>query len=155
MPITNLGYQMICYHSISKLEREIIIMIPITEKEEKELDSGFLQTNRDNQTFNIHSNEIICYGEIDFHTSSDDYRVIENMKWLDHLYVKGLAVPSDYDYEEHVCYPPGRKLRYTETFNPAVVAQYIHARLNKPERVCIFKEKQYVRLIAAIYMRTR
>jgi len=141
MPTTNLDYQLICSHSINKFEKELIVIIPITEKEEKQLDKGFLQTTRDNQTFNIHSNEIICYGEIDFNTGSEDYDVIEDMKWLDHLEAKGICIPSDYNYTNHTCYPPGRKVRWTETFNPAVLAQYIHARLGKPERCCIFKEK--------------
>ena len=141
MPITNLMYQVICSHSINKHEKELIIIIPITEDEEKRLDSGFLQTIRNGFTFSIHSNEIICYGEIDFTTNSDDYFVIEGMKWLDHLEAKGLSIPANYKYEEHSCYSPTRKAKYTETFNPAVIAQYVHARLNKPQRCCIFREK--------------
>ena len=51
-------------------------------------------------------------------------------------------VPSDYNYEEHCCYSPIRSYRYYDTTNPAVVAQYMHARLGKPQRCCIFKEKR-------------
>ncbi len=145
MPTTDLSYQVICSHSTSRIKKELIVIIPITEKEEKQLDKGFLQTTRDDQTFNIHSNDIVCYGDIDFSTGSDDYNAIERMKWLDYLGVKGICVPSDYDYETHCCYSPERFARYTETFNPAVLAQYIHGRLGKPQRCCIFKEHIYVK----------
>ena len=147
MPVTTLGYQSICYHFIDKRECESIVMIPITESEEKQLDDGFLQTKKGDQQFTIDRKDIICYGEIDFHTNSDDYSTIENMKWLDYLGFQGLCLPSDYNYEEHACYPPNNRLRYYETFNPAVVAQYKHAYLGKPKRCCIFKQKTYARRI--------
>lgn len=145
MPTTDLMYQVICSHFISKREKEVVVIIPITEKEEKQLDTGSLTTTRNDQIFNIESNQIICYGEINFHTNSDDYDTIEQMKWFDYLDAKGISIPSDYDYEEHCCYTPNKKVRWYETFNPAVLAQYYHARLNKPQRVCIFKEKKYVK----------
>ena len=141
MPTTDLEYAVICSHSINKIEKEVITMIAITDKEEKNLDSGLLICDKGNQHFCIHSDEIICYGEIDFNTASDDYYSLENMKWLDYLDYKGISIPADYDYEEHACYPPSNFIRYTETFNPAVLAQYLHGRLGKPQRVCIFKEK--------------
>lgn len=144
MPITQMGYQTICSHSSSKNEIESIVIISIDEKEEDKLDKGFLQCTRDNQVFTIHQNEIVCYGEIDFSTGSDDYNVIEDMNWLDYLGVKGISIPSDYNYEDHCCYPSeGNRCRYTETFNPAVLTQYLHGKLGKPKRVCIFKTKTY------------
>ena len=144
MPITNLGYQLIYFHSISRTEGESIFMIPITEKEEKALDKGYLRkVINDNDVFEIESNQIIAYGEIDFTTNSDDYNSIEMMNWLESLGTKGLCVPSDYDYEEHCCYTPLKKVRYYETFNPAIIAQYKHAVLGKPQRCCIFKKRIY------------
>ena len=143
MPITTMGYQTICSHSSSKNEVESIVIISIDEKEEKKLDKGFLQCVRDDQTFSIHQNEIVCYGEIDFTTGSDDYNTIEEMTWLEYLGAKGICIPSDYNYEEHCCYSPISKCRYTETFNPARLTQYLHSRLGKPQRVCIFKHRSY------------
>lgn len=142
MPLTDLTYQVICSRSISKVETELIIMIPISEKEELALDKGLLVTNRDGFQFTIDKSTVICYGEIDFHDGSDDFNVIQDMNWLDHLGALGICVPSDYVYEEHCCYSPIKSYRYYDTTNPAVVAQYMHARLGKPQRCCIFKEKR-------------
>jgi len=140
MPLTTAGYQVICCHSINKYENELVVMIPISEEEEKKLDSGFLMTNKGNASFKIHSTDIICYGNIDFHTNSDDFYAIENMKWLDFLIGLGICVPSDYNYDEHCCYSPIKRARYYDTTNPAVISQYKHAVLGKPERCCIFRE---------------
>lgn len=140
MPLTTAGYQVICSRSISKYVTELIIMIPITEEEEKELDSGLLVTKKGDFTFTIEGNNIICYGEIDFNTNSDDYYVLEDMRWLEHLTGIGICVPADYNYKEHTCYSPIRHTRYFDTTNSAIVAQYKHAVLGKPQRCCIFKE---------------
>ena len=142
MPLTDLKYQVICSRSISKAELELIVMIPISEKEEAALDKGLLVTKRDGFIFTIDKSTVICYGEIDFHDGSDDFEVIQGINWLDHLGALGICVPSDYVYEEHCCYSPNKSYRYYDTTNPAVVAQYIHARLGKPQRCCIFKEKR-------------
>lgn len=142
MPLTDLHYQVMCCRSISKSERELIIIIPISEVEELKLDKGILVTKRNKFTFTIDKSNVICYGEIDFHTNSDDFYTIEGMNWLDHLTALGISVPSDYDYEEHTCYSPINHVRTYDTTNPAIVAQYFHARLGKPERCCIFKEKR-------------
>lgn len=142
MPLTDMKYQVICSRFISKIESEQIIMIPISEKEELDLDKGLLVTTRNGFGFTINKSNVICYGEIDLHDDSDDFKVIQGMSWLDHLYDLGICVPSDYNYEEHCCYSPTHKYRYYDTTNPAIVAQYIHARLGKPQRCCIFKEKR-------------
>lgn len=114
-------------------------MISITEKEEDKLDSGFLSCTKGNNEFIIDSNNVICYGEIDFTTGSEDYIQIEEMNWLNYLEAKGISIPADYNYEEHSCTSTDKFIKYTETFNPAVISQYIHGRLGKPKRVCIFK----------------
>lgn len=138
MPSDRTYYVMSSHFSNNK-GKESIIMIPITEDEEHKLDKGSLNAVRDNQKFFISSDNIICYGNIDFSNSSDDMDVISGMNWLNHLSFQGIAVPSDYDYENHCCYPPGKYIRYYDTTNPAIVAQYAHGCLGKPERCCIFK----------------
>ena len=67
MPITTMGYQVITSRSIDKHKTELIIMISLSEKEEECLDNGFLSCKKDNQTFTITKDNIICYGSIDFH----------------------------------------------------------------------------------------
>lgn len=143
MPITNMEYQILCSRSTNNKERELIIMIPISDKEELALDNGLLVTHKSDVTFNIDKHNIIAYGEIDFSDNSDDFNVIQGMRWLDHLDGLGIIVPSEYNYEEHCCYSPIKSYRYYDTTNPAVVAQYFHGILGKPKRCCIFKEKRY------------
>lgn len=142
MPTTTIGYQVITSRSINSQEIEVIVMISLTEDEEKLLDNdGFLKCEKGGQIFIINKNNIICYGPIDFTTNSDDYCVIQDMKFLDHLMAQGICVPSNYDYKEHCSYSDLRKARYYDSTNPAVVTQYIHGRLGKPHSCCIFKEK--------------
>ena len=133
------AYYVMSSHFSNNKGKESIIMIPITEDEEHKLDKGSLNVVRDNQKFLISSDNIICYGDIDFSNSSEDMDVISGMNWLNHLSLQGIVVPSDYDYENHCCYPPGKYIRYYDTTNPAIVAQYAHGCLGKPERCCIFK----------------
>ena len=143
MPLTELTYQLIYSHFTTSNERECIIMIPITEKEEEKLDNGFLVTHRNGLTFTIEKTNVICYGEIDLNTSSDDFDVIQGMNWLDTVQGLGVIIPANYDYKEHCCYSPYKFYTQYDTSNPALVAQYFHARLGKPKRCCIFKEKKY------------
>ena len=133
-------YYVLTSHSSSNKCKESVIMIPISEDEERKLDKGTLHAIRDNQEFFILSKNIICYGEIDFSNSSEDMDTIANMNWLDHLNLQGITVPSDYNYEEHCCYPPGKYIRYYDTTNPAIVVRYAHGCLGKPKRCCIFKK---------------
>lgn len=138
MPIMK-NYYVMTYRTLTNKSKELIIMIPITEEEELKLDKGNLQKDINGKSVNIALNKVICYGKIDFSYSSDDLTTIANMNWLDHLIERGITVPSDYDYNTHSCYPPKRRIRNYDTTNPAVLSQYVHACLNKPERCCIFK----------------
>lgn len=142
MILVDTDYQVICSHSLTKAESESIIMISITEDEEVALDKGLLKTVKNGIEFDILSNRVICYGEIDFHNGSDDYYVIEGMSWLNHLIERGICVPANYNYDEHCCYSPINKAKWYDTTNPAIVAQYTHGKLGKPKRCCIFREKK-------------
>ena len=142
MPILMRDYFVMTSHFSNSIEKELIIMIPISEKEENSLDNGNLVCNRGGFKYYIDSSQVICYGEIDFSDNSDDFKVISAMNWLDHLTQQGIRVPSDYNYKEHCCYSPIKFCRYYDTTNPAIVSQYAHACLGKPQRVCIFREKR-------------
>lgn len=118
-----------------------IYMAVITEQDEKLLDTGIsLMLTKNKRTYNVDKNKVICYGKIDFTTNSDDYKVISGFKYLDNCPMQGIIIPSNYDFATHSCTVTNRIPQYTETFNPAVLAQYAYACLNKPERVVIFKE---------------
>lgn len=133
-------YYVMTSRSSNTRSKELIIIIPITEEDEKKLDKGTIHAVRGDQEFFILPDKIICYGKIDFSNSSEDLDTISNMNWLDHLILQGVTIPSDYNYEEHCCYPPGKYIRYYDTTNPAIITKYAHACLGKPERCCIFKQ---------------
>ena len=54
------AYYVLTSHSSSNKTKESIIMIPISEDEERTLDKGALQVIRDNQKFFIFSKNVIC-----------------------------------------------------------------------------------------------
>lgn len=139
-----MGYRVIHSHSINKFEQESIIMVSITDEQEKRLDDeGSLFLIQNDKEFFIEKENKPIYGQIDFNTNSDDYNVLETMNWLDDLTALGIPIPSNYNYKEHCCYSPTRKYKYYDTTNPAKVAQFLHASMGKPERVCIFRIKSY------------
>ena len=126
---------------LNKIERETVYITGITEEEEKKLDKGFLKIVRDNITFTINRENIIAYGDIDFHEGSDDFNQLEQMKWFDHLVLRGIDIPSNYDYDEHCCYTVNNRVLHYDSTNPADVTQYKHGCIGKPERTLIFKRK--------------
>ena len=120
--------------------KESIIMISISEEEEQKLDKGCLYVKKGNKAFYILPKNIICYGEIDFSDFSEDLNTISNMKWLDHLTLRGVTIPANYDYNEHCAYSNTKFVKYYDSTNPAVVSKYVHGCLGKPKRCCIFRE---------------
>ena len=120
---------------------EQVIMTYITEEEEQKLDDGKeLTLKRGNVSFQIHSNNTYCYGEVDFHEGSDDCKQIATFNFLDYLGWKGIIIPSDYHYDTHECHSPLRSYRWYETWQPDVVARYAHGCLNKPKRIVLFRK---------------
>lgn len=115
----------------------------ITPKEETKIDKGEIITiKRDNIVYNIDPKSILCYGEIDFHTSSDDYRTIEDFDWLKHVN-DSIAIPSKLNYDDSTVYCKNHNTSYAwyDTFNSAAIAQYLHCRIGKPKRTLIFLKK--------------
>lgn len=120
--------------------REQVIMTYITEEEEQELDErNELTLKRNNIIFQIHSNNVYCYGEVNFKEGSDDCKQIATFNFLDYLGWKGIMLPSDYHYDTHECYSPFTSYRWYETWQPDVLARYAHGCLNKPKRIVLFR----------------
>uniref|UniRef100_A0AAU8MJT9 Uncharacterized protein n=1 Tax=Geladintestivirus 5 TaxID=3233137 RepID=A0AAU8MJT9_9CAUD len=121
--------------------KEQVIMTYITEEEEQKLDEGKeLILKRGNASFQIHGNNVYCYGEVDFHKGSDDCKQIATFNFLDYLGWKGIVIPSDYDYDLHECHSPLKCYRWTETWKPDVLVRYVHGCLNKPKRIVLFRK---------------
>ena len=127
--------------NLEKKEEKYLKLMSNGDTEEADCISRYLYTKRNNTVFKITRKSIICYGEIDFNTDSDDFNIIEQMNWLGHLGIRGIDIPSHYDYKTHTAFSPHSKPLWFDTTNPALVAQYIHGVLNKPKRCCIFREK--------------
>lgn len=119
-----------------------VVMIEISEKEEEELDNiekRILSFERGSRTFNINTNQVICYGNVDFE-DEETIDHIHNFKFLQHLGGIGVKMPSKYDYKSHTCLSDVNYVTYTETWNPLKLMQYAYGCLNKPKRLLLFMQ---------------
>lgn len=117
-------------------------MIGISEEEENKIDNignNILTIKRGDREFTITGKQIYCYGEVDFN-SQDDLDVIENFNFLNYLGSVGIGFYSNYDYKEHACYSDTKRVQWTETWSPSLLAQYAHAMLGKPQRILLFNQ---------------
>lgn len=139
MPITK-DYRILAYNNNVHSSKQLTIMTYISEEEEAQLDKGkTLILKRGDKTLKVEINKTYCYGEIDFTNGSDDMEQIDTFDFLNYLgSFKGVPIHADYNYETHSCCSPVKKIRWTETFHPSVVAQYAHGCLGKPQRVVLF-----------------
>lgn len=117
-----------------------IMMVPITEEEEHKLDErkAFGKDVGD-KIIPLGPSNVKYYGEIDFHTGSDDYKVLEESKLFFPMDFQGAVVPGNYNYNEHCCYSDGRTAKWYDTVNAALICQYAHGVLGKPKRVAILE----------------
>ena len=124
-----------------KIHKEFFIMTGINEKEYNKLKHGDdISIKRGNQNFVILSDNILCFGEIDFHEGSDDSKELDTFNWLDNLGAKGIGIPSRYNYDRHECTSPINKYLWTETFRNSTLCRYVHGWLGKPQYTLIFRE---------------
>ena len=121
--------------------KELFIMTGISELECKKLkDLNDLNIVRGDFKFRITPDDVICYGDIDFHESSEDCEQLDTFNWLDDLGVKGVSIPSRYNYDKHECTSPSKFYLWTETFRNSTLCRYLHGCLGKPEFTLIFRE---------------
>ena len=139
MPTTE-HYYVVNSRITNTKRKELVILTYLTPEEENELDENNKVTlTRANQTFSIRKNNIYCYGDVDLKEGSDDSHEIANFDFLDYLNGIGVKIPSDYDYEHHVCRSTINKYRITETWRPDVLVRYAHGCLNKPKKILLFR----------------
>ena len=125
---------------INSKRKEQVIITYLNEDEEKKLDdNNQITLKRGKTTFHIHMNNIYCYGEVDLRKGSNDCAQIADFDFLDYLGMKGIVIPSDYDYEHHECHSPLKSYRWTETWRPDVLVRFAHGSINKPKRIILFK----------------
>lgn len=120
--------------------KEIVTLTGITEKDCKNLSQGIdINIKRDNILYTITADDVYCFGKIDFNEGSDDCKELNTFKWLDDLFVKGVCIPANYNYDNHECKSPIKTYLYTETFNISTLCRYLHGSIGKPEFSLIFK----------------
>lgn len=138
MPIFT-DYQIIVSRIIDLHTKHCVIMAPITEEQELEIDNAeSICIKNNNVAFSIMPNKVIFYGEIDFTAGSEDMDTLSEVNWLSDFIERGICVPSDYNFDEHCCNSPLPLYRYTQTFRPEVLTKYKYACLGKPQRIVIF-----------------
>jgi len=132
----------ICCH-IDKYKTHSINITSITEEEELKIDKGeTISIIRDGIKYTINNKSVFCYGNIDFSNGSEDLNVIEDFNWFRYE-TKPYYFPANIDYKNSLVWCKSSKhyANWTETFNSAIVAQYLHCRIGKPERSIIFIHK--------------
>ena len=121
--------------------KELFIMTGISEFECNELKSlNDLDIVRGDFKFHITPDDVVCYGDIDFHEGSEDCDQLDTFNWLDDLGIKGVSIPSRYNYDKHECISPNKSYLWTETFRNSTICRYLHGCLGKPEYTLIFRE---------------
>lgn len=133
-------YKVISVHNNYNV-KELFIMTGINELEYKKLNNlNDLHIVRGNFKFNITPDNVLCFGDIDFHEGSEDCKKLDMFNWLEHLGVKGVSIPSGYNYDKHECTSPINKYLTTETFRNSTLCRYLHGCLGKPKFTLIFRE---------------
>ena len=121
--------------------KELFIMTGISELECKKLkDLNDLNIVRGDFRFHIAPDDVVCYGDINFHEGSEDCEQLDTFNWLDNLGIKGVSIPSRYNYDKHECTSPNKFCLWTETFKNSTFCRYLHGCLGKPEFTLIFRE---------------
>ena len=133
-------YKVISVHN-SPVAKELFIITGISELEHKKLKSlNDLHIIRGNAEFHVTPDDVLCYGDIDFHEGSDDCKELDTFNWLEHLGAKGVGIPSRYNYDMHECSSPINRYLITETFRNSTLCRYLHGCLGKPQFTLIFRE---------------
>lgn len=139
MPVDS-TYKIISTH-LSPVNKEIFIITGIKEIECKKLKNlEDLHIIRGNCKFNITPDDVLCFGDIDFHEGSDDCKELDTFNFLEHLGAKGVGIPSRYNYDKHECTSPIKSYLMTETFRNSTLCRYLHGCLGKPQYTLIFRE---------------
>ena len=133
-------YKVISVHN-NPNAKELFIITGISELEHKKLKNlNDLHIIRGNCEFHITPDDVLCFGDIDFHEGSDDCKELDTFNWLEHLFAKGIGIPSKYNYDKHECISPINKYLTTETFRNSTLCRYLHGCLGKPKFTLIFRE---------------
>jgi hypothetical protein len=139
MPVTK-DYHLLCKHVVNKTNILIFITY-LTEEDEKQIDEGKTITiTRGDREFIIHPNSVYCYGSVNFNDDAEDLDIVEGFDFLNHTTEVGVKIPANYNFERHECKSNIGRVKWTETWNPAELAQYAYGCIGKPDRIVLFKQ---------------
>lgn len=117
-----------------------VMMMEITEEDEKELDCGrSLSLVRGKLQFIIHPDLCYAYGPLNLAPGSKDLDYIDEAKWFNSFEIRQFLF-SEYDYETHSTESDVPGGRWYTSSNVKSYLPFLYACINKPKRVVIFKE---------------
>ena len=117
-----------------------IIMAPISEEQEKELDSENMIVLRDqySRTFIATPKNSYAYGKLNLSPKSEDINKIVKAQLFKGFYIN-IVCFTDYDYNSHTVTSDVPGGRWYETDNVENYLPFLHGKIGKPERVVIFR----------------
>ena len=117
-----------------------IIIAPITEEQEKELDSNNMIVLRDqySRTFIATPKNSYAYGKLNLSPKSEDINKILKAQLFRGFYIN-IVCFTDYDYDSHTVTSDVPGGRWYETDNVENYLPFLHGKIGNPERVVIFK----------------
>jgi len=127
----------------NKVRKASINLAGITEEQELALDNKqSIELRKDGIIYTVNYKDVYCYGEIDFSNSSTDLDEFCDFEWQFEN-TKPCYLPAYYNYDKHCAYAKTIKSApiYTETFDNATIAQWVHGCIGKPKRCVIFLDK--------------
>lgn len=139
MPTDN-TYKVISCHKNRNIN-ELFIITGISEIEVDKLKHNQeIKFKRGEFEFNVNPDNVLCYGDIDFHEDSEDCKQLDTFNWLENLDIRGISIPSRYNYDKHECITDRKYFLWTETFRNSTLCRYLHGCLGKPKFTLIFRE---------------
>lgn len=118
---------------------EVIVMEPITQEQENEIDNSFAKHGeirfiRQNGQI-LHKENIKLYGDVDL-SSKEDLAAIEKFQFIDENWRS--FVYSNFDYDKGVVELVNGKFKYYPTKDPILWFKYNHCLIGKPNKVIIY-----------------
>ena len=123
----------------SKTKR--IYIAPITDVEEEKIENAKnVVLTYPNVKFVIKPKDVIFYGNISFDDKSEDYAILKDLTWFNHLKF-GVKLPSNYDFKNHTCRVTDI-IKYYDSYTPIDIIKFKYATLGKPKKCIIFEQNK-------------
>lgn len=121
----------------------IVIMEPITEKEEEHIDKsskyyGEIRHVKNDNTI-ISAKDIYLYGEVDFN-KEDDLSNIERFNLIDNDIEARNLIYANFDFDKGSFTTINGVAKAYPTWNPILWFMYNYVLIGKPERIIVYRK---------------